>query len=184
MNLSNDDKVAVLINQLNERYNSAHRMRERSLKFSIWIMGFAVALIWILLKGEALTPFQKTVLTIIVGICTLASFWFLLSIQKGFGKNKELMIDLEKALGLFKEGEYVESKVLFPSDYKKKKKSLWSHFHSIYFLLFPVSILLIILIWISPGKKIEKNQREKQTQKTSIQKKADTTETEKAKGGK
>lgn len=152
MEINESDKTTILLNLLNERYNASHKMRERSMKFTIWILGFGVALIWILLRGEPLIIYHKIVLSLIVLVNTVVTVWFIYSIQKGFTSNKQVMVDIEDCLGCYQEGAYIESKSIFPPEYKKVKKTFWSHFKSIYVLVITFTCLILILIWINPRK--------------------------------
>jgi hypothetical protein len=83
-----------------------------------------------------------------------------------------VMINIEQALGCYDEGVYIESKTLLPNEYRViKKRSLVSHFKSIYVLIIPIAALLICLIWFEPakpngkekGSKSENNKIEKKT---------------------
>lgn len=158
MEIDEGDKKNILINLLNERYNASHKIRERSLSFTLWILGFAIAFVWILLNGAPLIFSQKVILTILVLVLGIISFWFLFSLERGFEKNRRVMIDTEEALGCYEKGLYINSKTLFPTEYKKtEKKSIFSHFRSIYILLIPVAVLIICLIWLKPTNQYFKN---------------------------
>jgi len=41
MEINKEDKITILLNLLNERYQSAHRIRERSFRMTLWILGLA-----------------------------------------------------------------------------------------------------------------------------------------------
>lgn len=173
MQIDQKVKTTILLNFLSERYNVSHKIRERSLRLTIWILGLAVALVWILVSGTSLTPSQKWILTILVIILGAVTFWFLYSLERGFNKNRKVMIGLEEALGCYEEGVYLASKTLFPSEYKElKKKSRFSHFKSIYILIIPIAILIVVLIWLTPPKEVKapiSDQTEHQSQ-TNIEK--------------
>lgn len=149
-------------------------MRDRSLNFTIWILGFAVALIWILLKEQPFCTNIRVILTFIVMLYTVISFWFLCSIQKGFNKNRELIIKMEKIIHCYDEGVYTEKEILFPKEYgEHKNRNLMSHFKSIYILLFPIAILLVVLIWIIPYSK-EKQDAKPESKVLAIDKQTQT----------
>ena len=150
MEHNKEDKITILLHLLSERYNAAHHIRERSFRLTIWILGIAVAFIWILVSGTSLNPSQKWILTLIVIIIGASTIWFLRSLETGLHKNHDVMISLEEAIGCYQEGLYLDSKTLFPNEYKKNKKSWSSHFKTIYILIIPVTILIIILIWLTP----------------------------------
>lgn len=161
MELDENQKLTVLLSLLNERYITSHKMRERSLKFTIWVLGFVVGLIWLLIIGDPLALSEKIILTLVVILGISISFWFLYSIMMGFDNNRGVLIKIEEVLGCYKEGYYNKEGTLFPKAYKQKKMGKWSHFKSIYFLMFPIALLLIVLIWIQPysvEKKTEKKE--------------------------
>ena len=45
MKINEDSKIDILRDLLKERYEASHKMRDRSLKFAIWVLGFGIALI-------------------------------------------------------------------------------------------------------------------------------------------
>jgi len=156
MEIDESEKIDILLNLLNERYSASHKIRERSLRLTIWILGLAVAFIWILVSGTSLTLHQKWILTVIVAVLGGVSFWFVYALERGFDKNREVMIDLEEALGCYQEGLYIDSKALYPNEYKQlNNKSRFSHFKSIYILTIPIAILIILLIWFKPSKEAQ-----------------------------
>ena len=168
MQIDEKDKVNILLNLLKERYNASHKMRESSLKFTIWILGFAIAIIWILLSGISLTACQKGILTAFVIIMGVITFWFLHTIERGFNNNRKVMIDLEEALKCYEKGAYIDSRSLFPKEYKEiKKKSSITHFMSIYILIFPIILIIILLLWFGPNQQCQKDtQTQLEIQKT------------------
>jgi len=154
MEIREGDKVNILLNLLNERYNASHKMRERSLNFAIWILGFViVSVAWLLLNGTCLTTPQRSVLTAIIIFIGIITFWFLRAIKKGFDKNMEVMINIEQALGCYEEGLYTDSKALFPTEYKDiKKQPLSSHFISIYVWIIVAALVAVFMIWFNPNQ--------------------------------
>jgi len=108
MNISENQKLDILINLLTERYNAAHKIRERSLRFTIWALGLVLTLIWILINGSLLTLSPTVILIIIVITLEGITFWVLYFLKSGFGKNRYVMIKLEEALSCYQEGLYLE----------------------------------------------------------------------------
>jgi len=96
MKINEDNKIDILRDLLKERYEASHKMRDRSLKFAIWVLGFGIALIWILLSGLSLGLVQKIILTIFVVIVGFLTGIFLKSIDKGFVNNRKVMIRIEE----------------------------------------------------------------------------------------
>jgi hypothetical protein len=152
MQLNNDKKADILLNLLKERYEASHKMRERSLSFAIWIMGFGIALIWILLGGSPLGLWQKIVLTGFIVIASALTRRFLKSIETGFKNNHDVMVRIEDILGCYEKNIYVEAESLFPQKYKDLSNKDTSHFGSIYVWLVTMAFALILMIWLSPCK--------------------------------
>lgn len=161
MKIDEKDKVNILLHLLAERYNATHRMRERSLNFAVWILGFGIAIAWLLLRGVSLTIFQEIILTILVITVSVLATYFLHAIKKGFDNNRKVMIDIEQALGCYEEGMYIDSKSLFPEEYRenieelpgfrKVLRLLGFHFVSIYVWTFGITSVIILLIWFGPN---------------------------------
>lgn len=148
MNINDDKKVDILLSLLNERYNASHRMRERSLNFAIWILGFGIAVAWMLLGDINLSISQKVVLTIFIVIIGYLTRKFLLYIEAGFNTNKEVMVTLEETLECYEQNKYVEGKSLYPEKYRDSECTKTSHFKSLYEWIWVIITLLIFLIWL------------------------------------
>lgn len=148
MNINDDKKVDILLSLLNERYNASHRMRERSLNFAIWILGFGIAVAWMLLGDINLSISQKVVLTIFIVIIGYLTRKFLLYIEVGFNTNKEVMVTLEETLECYEQNKYMEGKSLYPEKYRDSECTKTSHFKSLYEWIWVIITLLIFLIWL------------------------------------
>ena len=62
IHLNEDQKLQVLITELQERYNASHKIRERSIQFTLWISGMAIGLGWLLISQQTLVLTQKIAL--------------------------------------------------------------------------------------------------------------------------
>jgi hypothetical protein len=125
-------------------------MRERSLNFAIWILGFGIAMAWILLSQTGLTFFQKIILTVFVIIICHLTKKFLTSIQVGFDKNRKVMIKIEETLKCYEPNVYSDATTLFPEEYKNLDREKTSHFISLYQWIWTIVAVLIFLIWLRP----------------------------------
>jgi len=56
---TDNQKVQILLSQMNERNQAWHKMRERSMQFTLWILGLAVAASWRLLQSPSSVIWQK-----------------------------------------------------------------------------------------------------------------------------
>jgi hypothetical protein len=146
MQIKDIKKADILMNLLIERYKAAHIMRERSLNFAIWILGFAIAMFWILLDKTTLILFQKIVLTIFVVTISFLTKKFLSFIEIGFNKNRMIIVNIEEALGCYKSNLYIEGKALYPEEYKNLYIKKTSHFKALYLWILTVTLFLISLI--------------------------------------
>jgi uncharacterized membrane protein YsdA (DUF1294 family) len=147
MQLEDDKKIDILLTLLKERYEASHKMRERSYKFSVWILGVGVALIWLILSRPEICIRQRTVLTFVIIIIGALAFQFLRSIDKGFANNKEVMIRIEQILGCYDQDIYIGGECLYPRQYGTNRKNGFSHFLSLYTLLVAVGLAVIVLLW-------------------------------------
>lgn len=150
MDISDNNKVIILQSLLIERYNASHKMRERSLKFSLWVFGFIVmANGWLITYGASLELYQRVTFTVFTIIIFLFTIYFLRDIKIGFNNNRKVIIKIEKALGCYEKGEYLESESLFPIEYKTTNSSVTKgHFATIYAWVIIACLLTIASIWV------------------------------------
>lgn len=157
MTINENEKISILLSLLNERYNASHKMRDRSLKFAMWVIGFVIiAIPWLLFNREILASCVKLSFTAIILIIGFFSYWFLIAINIGFNRNWDLQTKIEKALGCYEKSVYIESEQLFPKEYKhkymEKKKISWTyHFVTIYTWIGIAIVLIIFFIWFNPN---------------------------------
>jgi len=156
MEIKDEDKVNVVLSLLRERYNASHKMRERSERFTIWIVGLAFTVIWfLLLRGPTFTSSQKLALAVLVAVIGGLAFWHQVAVNKGFYRNRSVIITMEEVLGAYKEGLYADQKALLPAEYRAiekfpSRRSLTYHFVITYLWIAVVLITLIVLILLSP----------------------------------
>ena len=156
MEINDGDKVNVVLSLLLERYNASHKMRERSERFTIWIVGLAFTVIWfLLLKDPIFTSSQKLALAVLVAVIGGLTFWHQVAINKGSHRNRSAIITMEEALGAYNQGLYANQKTLLPAEYRTIEKfpsrsSLAYHFVITYLWIAVVLIALIVLILLSP----------------------------------
>lgn len=150
MVIDDNKKADIVLGLLNERYSASHRMRERSLNFAIWILGFGIAMMWILLSEINLQTSQKVLLSIFIVIIGYLTVKFLSYIEAGFNANKKVMVTLEEVLECYKQSAYIENKTLYPETYRNSGCNKTSHFKSLYEWIWTVTILLISLLWLEP----------------------------------
>jgi hypothetical protein len=147
LTISDEKKQDILLALLKERYEASHKMRDRSYNFVIWIMGFGIALIWLILSRPDICSNQRVVLTVLVIVSGILAFFFLHSIDRGFTTNKAVMVKLEQILGCYEKGQFKENEAIYPLEYESLKKNPFSHFLSLYLLLATFGLGIIALLW-------------------------------------
>ena len=155
MNLSDEKRVDILISQLNERYGALHKMRDRSMHFTIWILGLGLALAWLLISEVTLSSWQPFVVTFFLVVFGFCSVVYLRAIQRGFNKNRDIVIRLERLLGLYDEDFYGNVGAVLPKDFLNKKLHWAGHFPTLYLLIAVVLVSLIVFTFINPCKHVQ-----------------------------
>jgi hypothetical protein len=155
MPLDPEKKLQVILMQLQERYNAAHKMRARGVQFTLWISGMAIALCWTIMNKGFLPLGQKIAITGLATTLALGAIYFLFGLAKGFHKNREAMIRLESAIGLHSEGTYAPQGAILPSEYRNAKKRWSDHFNTLMVLLALIGLALGSLIWLTPCEQTE-----------------------------
>lgn len=164
LELPSDKKIDVALTQLSERYTALHNMRDRSMQFTIWILGLGLALAWLLLSEIALTTPQTIVLLIMLIAIPYASYLFLRGIKTGFKNNLDVARRLERALHLLEPGAYLEKQPILDEDFAGEKPAppkhlhgrikhameCTEHFHTLNCLLITVFLLLFLLTLANP----------------------------------
>ena len=164
LELTDDKKIEVALTQLSERYTALHNMRDRSMQFTIWILGLGLALAWLLLSEIALTTPQTIVLLIMLIVIPYSSYLFLRGIKTGFKNNLDVARRLERALHLLEPGVYLEKQPILGEDFAGEKPAppkhlsgrikhameCTEHFHTLNCLLITVFLLLFLLTLANP----------------------------------
>ena len=149
--LSDELKAQVLLTELQERYSASHKMRERSIQFTLWISGMAVGLGWLLISQKALVFSQRVALTLLIVALFAGTVYFMMGLLRGFRKNREAMIRTERALGMYDPGIYVADTPLLPTEYSHTKRKWSDHFCTLCVWLILVAVSLLILTWTCPN---------------------------------
>ena len=150
LQLKDDQKIQVLLIQLQERYTAAHKMRERSTRFTIWLSGMAVGLAWLLISQKTLMLSQRLALTLLIAALWTGAGVFILGLRKGFQSNRRAMIKSERALGMYETEIYLKEGSLLPSAYKTINSKWNDHFSTLCIWLCVVALSLLILAWSCP----------------------------------
>jgi len=154
--LKDDQKIQVMLIQLQERYAAAHKMRERSTKFTIGLSGMAIGLAWLLVSHQTLSFYQRIALTLLIATLWTGAGIFILGLRKGFQSNRKAMIKSERALGMYETGIYLNDDSLLPVTYKLTNSKWSHHFSTLCVWLCFVAISLLILAWTRPDHAMKK----------------------------
>ena len=160
--LKDDHKIQVLLIDLQERYAAAHKMRERSTKFTIWLSGMSIGLAWLLIRHQTLALSQRLALSLLIATLWTGAGIFILGLRKGFQSNRSAMIKSEQALGMYEIGIYLQEDSLLPEAYKRTKGKWNDHFSTLCVWLCFVALSLLILAWTCPdhaGNKVSSEKK-------------------------
>ncbi|MDA3923410.1 MAG: hypothetical protein PF904_01765 [Kiritimatiellae bacterium] len=157
LQLSDDQRFQVLMAQMNERYQAWHHMRSRSMQFTLWILGLAVAASWKLLQEPCVDIFQRIASTCLVLLLGGAATYFLKSLEKGVRTNREALINVETALSTHDQSVFLKNKAILPVEYRNTRPRASSHFATLYALLSVTSIYLLAAIWFQSCPSPENN---------------------------
>ena len=147
---SDEQKQKILLAVLLERYNASHIMRERSMRFTLWLSGIAVPIGWLLISKQHLLWGEKLGLALFVVALFGGTIFFLHGLKIGFEKNREVMIRCEGALGLFEKGKYLADTAILSPAYGSTTQKWCDHFSTIGAWLLIIAMSLQILIWTTP----------------------------------
>ena len=167
MTLNDDHKLQILLAELQERYNASHKIRERSIQFTLWISGMAIGLGWLLISQTGLELSQRVALTLLISALFAGTIHFISGLGRGFRKNREAMIKCERALGMHDSGVYLTDAPLLPLEYSHTKRKWSNHFCTLCVWLILVAMSLFILTWTcpDPAEKISSEVKTKQLNK-------------------
>lgn len=149
--LTDDQKVQALLAELNERYNAGHKMRERSTQFALWISGMAIALAALVVWKRDLVLSERISLTALTIVLAGGTLYFIAALRRGFDKNREAMVNVERALRMHEAGVYLSEGALLPAEYGKPRRRWSDHFCALLIWLVAVGVSLITLMWVAPG---------------------------------
>jgi len=152
IHLNEDQKLQVLITELQERYNASHKIRERSTQFTLWISGMAIGLGWLLISQKTLVLTQKIALSLLIAALFAGTLYFIMGLRRGFQKNRGTMIKCEHALKMHDSDVYLADTTLLSDEYNSTNRKWSDHFCTLCVWLFLVAISLLILTWTSPDQ--------------------------------
>lgn len=168
--LSNEQKVNILLQALEERYKSVHVIRDRVQSTCLWILGlFVTAAGWLIQSNHDLTILEKIFVTIIILFTiTLVRFFYLHDLQKGFKTQQQIQAKIESALGLCRDNIFITGSI-YPETWSNAgtNKGNGKFFFHNYLLIYFGTVSLLVAIWLNSPATLKK---ETQTTKVFIKK--------------
>ncbi len=164
--ITNEQKFQVLMAELQERYDSSHKIRDRSTQFTLWISGMAIGLSWLLVSEAVLSTLQKVAITLLTLALYFGAVFLIRALHKGAGANREAMIRIERALGMYEKGFYLQDVSLLPAQYGHTIPK-WSHDScTLPIWLTVVAVALLILTWTTPCSRKQQSEPTQPQQQT------------------
>lgn len=151
MMLNDEQKVAVLLAALAERYHAMRTIRERVQSIGLWVLGLlAAAGGWLIQSKTELSDNERWIGIVGLAAALLAlRFWYLADLQKGFAGQQRVAATIERALGLFEPGALgLIDAAIYPASWNDagRKDGKGRFFSSSYALLYVgVSFLAAVL---------------------------------------
>lgn len=149
MEIDNAEKINILLSGLQERYNALHIIRARVENTCTWTLGILVVLSGFFIdKNVSLTTTQSIfIIASLIAVLVVLRFFFLRDLEKGFKEQFKVVVNIEKALSLYKEGAYCDGTV-YPNKWEKSGQDRCDgrFFKSSYWLLYVGFAILIVAI--------------------------------------
>ena len=103
LSINDEQKVNILMSALDERYASLRVIRERVQSIGIWSLGLLItASGWVIQSDVSFSFTQKVMLLTGLFIAFYAlRFRYLADLERGFKKQQQVAVRLEKALGMY-----------------------------------------------------------------------------------
>lgn len=143
--LSDEQKFQVMMAELTERYNASHQIRERGYQVVLAITGAAVGLAWLLVSEADLDAGHRWGLVALILTLGGGAYYFVNTLRKGFQSNRQALIRVEHALGMFKKGEYLPEESLLPLQYASCKPGCSDLFSVMLTWIIIVGLVLLFL---------------------------------------
>lgn len=150
LNLTNDQKLEVLRQALDERYKSIHIIRERVQSISLWILGLFVTAGGWLLQSDKILAFREQLFfsgVILTSVIFLHIF-YLGDLEKGFKTQQRIQAKIEDILGLCSPGAYSQDSI-YPKEWSTAgtNNSKGNFFFHNYFLIYLATTILLACLW-------------------------------------
>ena len=143
------NKISILISALEERYNSIHVIRDRIQTVSLWIMGLLIWWAWWIFQSELVLECEEKIFLILFLIVTffMLKFFYFDDLEKWFQSQREIAGKLEKSLGFYNDGFFIEwDNSLYPKTWLKPKEGNFLR-NNEYLILFGFLTFILTIIF-------------------------------------
>ena len=152
MEISEKDKVQILLAQLERRYDAIEKIRERVYSISIWTLGIFLGAAGLVVQGNIqLGLLAKIFLAIAGGFALVAILFYIKDLEKGFRSQFQVVVQIEMLLGFGKQGFFAPEEELYPSEWAQAGTKLGRgrFFRNTYLLLCLGAVILLVAIGAS-----------------------------------
>ena len=118
MEISETDKIQILLALLERRYDSIEKIREHVYNISIWMLGVFLAASSFIMQGKIqLNLLEKVFLAMIVVFILMVILLYIKDQERGFSSQFRAAIRIEKLLGFYKPGAFDLEEGLYPAEW-------------------------------------------------------------------
>lgn len=123
MEITNDDKIVILVETMKQRYTEVEQMRNRAFQIVTWTIGVFLLLVgWAVQGTTAMSTTQKIFLSLAICFASGSAIWFTRNLEKGFKRQFQILSKVETLLGLYEPGFFDASKEsIFPQVWQKSQ---------------------------------------------------------------
>ena len=149
MEISEQDKVQILLTLLGRRYEAIEKIRERVYGVSIWTLGIFLAAAGLIVQGNIqLGLVEKVFLGIADVFALVAILFYVKDLERGFRNQFRVAVQVEKLLGFTEKGFFGGEDELYPSEWAQTgtKQGKGRFFRNTYLLLVMGALLLLVAI--------------------------------------
>jgi hypothetical protein len=153
MRISEEDKVKILLAQLQRRYEGIEKIRERVYNISVWTLGIFLGAAGLIVQGDIQLEWPaKAFLAIAATFALIAVLFYIRDLERGFRNQFRVTVQIEKLLGFSEPGFFGPEEQLYPSEYEKAgtRQGKGNFFRNTYLLLYLGAALLLVAI-VSSG---------------------------------
>lgn len=152
MEISEQDKVRILLAQLERRYEAIEKIREQVYNISIWTLGIFLGAAGLIVQGNIQLSLPAKIFLVIAGGFALAVILFYIrDLERGFRNQFQVVVQIEMLLGLGKQGFFAPEEELYPSEWAQAGTKLGRgrFFRNTYLLLCLGTVVLLVAIGAS-----------------------------------